>query len=251
MNFIAYFSIRTVWNLPIPKKYLFSKRAEFLTIWATISFKITPLYAVSHVNFCIKFQNPTSLQHQWQEKYIFRALPSKLGSNKIRLKEHPPISKKCCDKGFVILQGARVFFLQYVTLIRMYSNLHFTIRKTNLRKYKNKTMNNLGEESCAWISFTYNLNTRHVFHRRTLRPVVSSTLQPWGARKLMGNTNKQVKEFLLCEITLLHCKHSQYPAALIYKRETVMSTTAGWLLWGRHKVASADKKNLWKIKYRI
>jgi len=89
-------------------------------------------------------------------------------------------------------------------------------------------MNNLGEETFACISFTYNLSTGHVFHRRALRPVVSSSHQPWGTTEVVGNTNNQVKEFLLCEITLLPCKHSQYPAALIYKHGTVTSTKAGW-----------------------
>jgi len=129
--------------------------------------------------------------------------------------------------------------------------LHFVIRKTNLNTNKNKTMNNLGDKSWVWISLIHNLSTRYVFHRRALRPVVSSTLQAWGTTEVVGNTNNQVKEFLLCEITLLPCKHSQYPTALIYKHGTVMSTTAGWILWGQHKVASADKKNFWKIKYRI
>jgi len=92
-------------------------------------------------------------------------------------------------------------------------------------------MNNLGDESWAWITFTYNLSTRHVFHRRALRPVISSTLQPWGTTEVVGNTNNQVKEFLLCEITLLSCQHSQYPAAPTYKHRTVMSTTAGRILW--------------------
>jgi hypothetical protein len=66
----------------------------------------------------------------------------------IRLQHYPTTCKKCCDVGFIILHDERVLIYAVRYFISNEFCLYFSVRHTNLHKHKNKTLKNIGDESC-------------------------------------------------------------------------------------------------------